>query len=97
MFSFSFLPILFYYTYLFLRLFRTFCYSKLMFDWLQMINQYLWPMSFFRTITKPYFYFWSKILPPIKFKKFRIDISQIFGIELLKNKTGTGSAECLFN
>ena len=85
MFSFSFLPILFYYTYLFLRLFRTFCYSKLMFDWLPMINPYIWPFSMFRILTEPYFRLWSKILPPLRLQNSSLDISGIIALEVLNS------------
>jgi uncharacterized protein YggT (Ycf19 family) len=69
--------------YFFLKTYKTLCYSKITLDWLPMINQYTWPFSIFRILTKPYFYFWSKYLPFLKFQKFSIDISNIFALEIL--------------
>ena len=41
------------------------------------------PFSFFQTATLPYFRFWSRILPSIKFKKTSSEISGIIALEAL--------------
>jgi hypothetical protein len=53
------------------------------FDWLPMINPYVWPFSFFQLMTGPYFAFWSKILPNLKLEKSSIEISGIIALEAL--------------
>ena len=53
------------------------------FDWMPMINPYIWPFSFFQLMTGPYFAFWSKILPNLKLEKSSIEISGIVGLEAL--------------
>jgi hypothetical protein len=52
-------------------------------DWFPLLNPYQWPFSFFRTMTNPYFQFWGKILPSIKFKRTSIEVSGIIGLEAL--------------
>jgi hypothetical protein len=73
------------YIYLFVKFYRVLCYSKMTFEWLPMINPYIWPFSFFRILTDPYFYFWAKLLPSIKFEKSSVDISGIVGLEVLNS------------
>ena len=36
------------YAFILLKLFKVLCYSYLTFDWLPMINPYIWPFSFFQ-------------------------------------------------
>jgi len=48
-----------------------------------MINPYQWPFSFLQSLTRPYFLFWSKILPTIKLKKASVEISGIIALEAL--------------
>jgi hypothetical protein len=71
------------YAYVFAKLFKVLCFSKLTFDWLPMINPYIWPFSFFKLVTDPYFKIWAKILPSVKFEKRSIDISAIIALESL--------------
>ena len=55
------------------------------FEWLPMINPYVWPFSIFQVLTGPYFAFWSKILPSIKLDKSSVEISGIIGLEALNS------------
>ena len=71
------------YAYVFAKLYKVLCFSKLTFDWLPMINPYVWPFSFFKLVTDPYFKIWAKILPSVKFEKRSIDISAIIALESL--------------
>lgn len=71
------------YFYLVLKIYRILCFSKLTFDQLPLINPYKWPFSFIRIITRPYFNFWSKLLPNLKFGSGSYDISAIIGLEML--------------
>lgn len=71
------------YFYILLKFYKVLCYSKMTFDWLPMINPYVWPFSFFQLMTGPYFAFWSKILPNLKLEKSSIEISGIVALEAL--------------
>ncbi len=73
------------YLYILTKIFKVMCYSKLTFEWLPLINPYVWPFSLFHTITNPYFRMWSQILPPIKFEKTSIEISAIIALEALNS------------
>jgi uncharacterized protein YggT (Ycf19 family) len=73
------------YLYIFLKFFKVLCYSKMTFEWLPMINPYIWPFSVFQVITGPYFYFWSKVLPSIKLDKSSVEISGIVALEVLNS------------
>lgn len=73
------------YLYIFLKFFKVLCYSKMTFEWLPMINPYIWPFSIFQVITGPYFYFWSKVLPSIKLDKSSVEISGIVALEVLNS------------
>jgi hypothetical protein len=55
------------------------------FEWLPMINPYLWPFSMFQVLTGPYFQFWAKILPSVKFEKSSLEISGIIALEALNS------------
>ena len=55
------------------------------FDWLPMINPYVWPFSFFSVLTTPYFQLWRKILPAIHFENSSMDISGILALEALNS------------
>jgi hypothetical protein len=55
------------------------------FEWLPMINPYVWPFSVFHILTGPYFKFWSTRLPNVKFDKSSIEISAIIGLEALNS------------
>jgi hypothetical protein len=55
------------------------------FEWLPMINPYIWPFSVFQVITGPYFRFWSKVLPSIKLDKSSVEISGIVALEVLNS------------
>ena len=48
------------YAFILLKLFKVLCYSSLTFDWLPMINPYIWPFSFFRVATGWYFEVFQK-------------------------------------
>ena len=57
------------------------------FEWLPMINPYVWPFSVFHVVTSPYFAFWARILPSIKLDKssnvfpLSTTIGHLFAIE----------------
>lgn len=71
------------YLYLILKIYRVLCFSKLTFDQLPLINPYKWPFSFIRIVTKPYFEFWSHMLPNLRVGSGSYDISSIVGLEML--------------
>jgi hypothetical protein len=71
---------IYYFLYL-IKFYRILCFSKITFDGLPMINPYIWPFSFFRVLTQPYFSFWSKLLPSFKSGKSSFDISLILALE----------------
>ena len=71
------------YIYIAVKFFKVLCYAKLTCEWFPMLNPYNWPFSFLQTITNPYFKFWSKILPSLKFKKSSVEISGIIALEAL--------------
>jgi hypothetical protein len=73
------------YSYILVKFFKVLCYSKMTFEWLPMINPYIWPFSIFQILTGPYFAFWAKILPSIKLDKSSIEISGIVGLEVLNS------------
>ncbi len=73
------------YFYIFLKFFKVICYSKLTFEWLPMINPFIWPFSIFNILTGSYFKFWSKILPSIKLEKSSVEISGIIALEALNS------------
>ena len=66
-------------------LIKLMCYSKLTFEWLPMVNPYVWPFSTFQVLTGSYFKFWAKIFPPIKFEKSSIEISSIIALEAINS------------
>ena len=51
------------YLYILVKFYKVLCYSKMTFEWLPMINPYVWPFSVFHVVTNPYFAFWARILP----------------------------------
>ena len=71
------------YFYLILKIYRILCFSKITFDQLPLLNPYKWPLSLVRITTKPYFRFWSKMLPKLKLGKAAYDMSAILGLEML--------------
>lgn len=71
------------YLYIAVKFYKVLCYAKLTCEWFPMLNPYNWPFSFLQTITNPYFRFWSKILPSLKFKKSSVEISGIIALEAL--------------
>jgi uncharacterized protein YggT (Ycf19 family) len=71
------------YLYIAVKFFKVLCYAKLTCEWFPMLNPYNWPFSFLQTITNPYFKFWSKVLPSLKFKKSSVEISGIIALEAL--------------
>lgn len=71
--------------YTLLKVYRILCFSKITFDQLPLLNPYKWPLSFFRIVTKPYFQFWSKILPSLRLGKISYDVSTILGLEALSS------------
>lgn len=73
------------YFYIFLKFFKVLCYSKMTFEWLPMINPYVWPFSIFNVLTGSYFAFWAKVLPSIKFERTSVEISGIIAIEALNS------------
>lgn len=73
------------YVYLFIKFYKVLCYSKMTFEWLPMINPYVWPFSIFQVLTTPYFLFWSKIFPSIRFETSSVEISGIIALESLNS------------
>lgn len=73
------------YAYILAKFYKVICYSKMTFEWLPMINPYIWPFSVFHVITEPYFAFWAKVLPNIKLDKSSIEISGIIALESLNS------------
>jgi len=75
------------YLYVVIKFFKVMCYSKMTFEWLPMINPYIWPFSLFQVLTGPYFRFWSKILPTVKFEKSSLEVSGIIALEAINSCT----------
>jgi hypothetical protein len=75
------------YLYVLVKFFKVLCYSKMTFEWLPLINPYIWPFSMFQILTGPYFRFWSKILPTVKFEKSSLEVSGIIALEALNSCT----------
>ena len=73
------------YIYIFIKFYRVLCYSKMTFEWLPIINPYRWPFSFFQILTEPYFAFWAKIFPSVRFENSSVEISAIVGLEALNS------------
>ena len=73
------------YLYILVKFYKVLCYSKMTFEWLPMINPYVWPFSVFQVLTGPYFSFWSRILPSIKFERSSVEISGIIALESLNS------------
>lgn len=69
--------------YICVKTYKVICYSRMTCEWLPMVNPYLWPFSLFNLASKPYFRFWSTILPSIKFNQSSMEISSIVGLEAL--------------
>ena len=55
------------------------------FEWLPMINPYVWPFSIFQVLTGPYFRFWSRIFPSIRFETTSLEISGVVALESLNS------------
>ena len=75
------------YLYVVIKFFKVMCYSKMTFEWLPMINPYLWPFSVFQVLTGPYFRLWSKLLPTVKFEKSSLEVSGIIALEAINSCT----------
>lgn len=73
------------YSYVLLKIYRLFCYTKLTFDQMPLFNPYRWPLSLMRVITTPYFRFWSILLPPIRLGRASYDLSAVVSLELLNS------------
>jgi hypothetical protein len=73
------------YFYIFLKFYKVLCYSRMTFEWLPMINPYIWPFSTFHILTQPYFTFWSRVLPSVKLDKSSVEISGIVALEVLNS------------
>ena len=73
------------YLYIFIKFYKVLCYSKMTFEWLPMINPYIWPFSFFSILTTPYFQFWSRIFPSIRFESTSLEISGVIALESLNS------------
>jgi hypothetical protein len=73
------------YAYILAKFYKVLCYSKMTFEWLPMINPYIWPFSVFHVVTDPYFAFWARILPNIKLDKSSVEISGIIALESLNS------------
>ena len=75
------------YTYILLKVYRILCFSKITFDQLPFLNPYKWPLSLIRIITKPYFKFWSQILPNLRLGKVSYDVSSNYSYSLVVFQT----------
>jgi|TARA_Y100000287_G_C14167806_1_gene328167 uncharacterized protein YggT (Ycf19 family) len=75
------------YLFVVVRFYKVLCYSTMTFEWLPMINPYIWPFSIFKVLTEPYFDFWSKVLPMVKFEDSSLEISGIIALEGLNSCT----------
>ena len=73
------------YSYILAKFYKVCCYSKITFEWLPMINPYMWPFSVFHILTDPYFAFWNRILPDIKFNKSSTHISGLIALEAINS------------
>ena len=73
------------YAYVLLKFYKILCYSRMAFDWLPMINPYVWPFSMFHVLTNPYFAFWQRLFPAIKFERHSLEVSGIIGLEALNS------------
>jgi hypothetical protein len=73
------------YLYIFVKFYKVLCYSKMTFEWLPLINPYIWPFSIFQVLTSPYFSFWSKIFPSIRFETSSLEISGVVALESLNS------------
>ena len=71
------------YLYVWIKFYKVMCYGKMTCEWFPMLNPYQWPFSFLQTVTVPYFRFWSKLLPSLKFQKSSVEISGIVALEAL--------------
>jgi uncharacterized protein YggT (Ycf19 family) len=69
----------------YIKIFKIFCYAKIFIEWLPVINPHIWPFCIFKIITRPYFYFWQKLFPTLKYKNFSINISHIIALEFLNS------------
>jgi len=72
-----------YFLWYFLKVYRMICYAKLTLEWFPLINPYQWPVSMLRTLSQPYFAFWRRLFPRLKFGKTSIDIGTILSLEVL--------------
>lgn len=73
------------YLYIAVKFYKLLCYAKITGEWFPMLNPYVWPLSFIRAMTMPYFQFWSKLLPTLKFQKSSVEISGIIALEALNS------------
>lgn len=68
---------------LFVKTYRAICFTKLTLDQIPSLNPYVWPFSFVRILTNPYFKVWLQILPNIRVGSGSYDISTIIAMEVL--------------
>jgi len=73
------------YFYIFIKFYKVLCYSKMTFEWLPMINPYVWPFSFFQVLTGPYFSFWAKVFPSLRLENSSLEVSGIVALEALNS------------
>jgi hypothetical protein len=73
------------YLYIVAKFYKVLCYSKLTFEWLPMVNPYVWPFSVFQILTEPYFAFWARVLPSIRLENSSTEISSIIALEALNS------------
>ena len=71
------------YLYIFLKFFKLLCYARMTFDWMPMLNPFLWPFSVFHQLTRRYFYWWFTSLPLIQLQKSSFQLSSIIALEAL--------------
>nr|AIM52782.1 putative protein Ycf19 [Ochromonas sp. CCMP1393] len=71
------------YFHVILKVYRILCFSKITCDQMPLLNPYTWPFSMIRVSTAPYFRFWGKVLPNLKFGNGSYDVSAILGLEML--------------
>lgn len=72
------------FTFILLKLYRTLCYTQIIFEMLPLYNPYYWPLNTLRVLTRPYFRFWRKVLPPVIIAGRGFDVSVFVSFEVLE-------------
>jgi hypothetical protein len=77
------IPYLITITYIFLKFYKVFYFTKVILDQVPIFNSYQWPFSILRIMCKPYSDFWNGLFPKIKVFGTVFDISYLIGLEAL--------------